>query len=229
MCYHTFSRTPYSLDSNICFWISKMGFFILFEGIEGCGKTTQARMLTRRLSRSAFPATLVQEPGGTATGKAVRRLLKHRVEVQMNPVTELLLFAASRAQLVEEIIRPALNEDRVVVCDRYVQSTLAYQGYGRGLDLRVVETVNEVATRGLAPDLAILLDLDIEKGLRRKGKATDRFEKEGAAFHSRVREGYLEMARSDPARWLVIDADEPRAKIHSTVWKRMQELLLSQK
>ncbi|MFP3975970.1 MAG: dTMP kinase [Dehalococcoidia bacterium] len=206
-----------------------MGFFILFEGIEGCGKTTQARMLSRRLSKSAFPATFVQEPGGTATGKAIRRLLKHRVEVRMDPVTELLLFAASRAQLVEEVIRPALKEDYIVVSDRYLQSTVAYQGYGRGLDIRVVETVNEVATRGLSPDLIILLDLDVEKGLQRKGEAiaTDRFEREDVAFHSRVRQGYLEMARSEPEKWVIIDADEPKAAIHSMVWSRVQELLLS--
>ncbi len=204
-----------------------MGFFILFEGIEGCGKTTQARMLARRLSKSVSPATFVQEPGGTATGKAVRRLLKHRIEVQMNPVTELLLFAASRAQLVEEIIRPALNEDCVVVCDRYVQSTLAYQGYGRELDLQMVQKVNDVATRGLSPDLIILLDLDVERGLQRKGEAaaTDRFEREDVEFHSRVRGGYLEMARSDPERWFVIDANKPRERIHDTVWELVQGLI----
>lgn len=212
---------------RVSFGTYRMGFFIVFEGIEGCGKTTQARMLTRRLSRSGFRVSFVQEPGGTATGKAVRRLLKHRVEVQMNPVTELFLFAASRAQLVEGVIRPALNEGCIVTCDRYVQSTLAYQGYGRGLDLQVVETVNEVATRGLSPDLIILLDLDVERGLQRKGKADDRFQRESVEFHSRVRQGYLEMARSDPERWIVVDADKPWAKVHAAVWSRVQELLSS--
>lgn len=207
--------------------MEKVGSFILFEGIEGSGKTTQARMLNRQLSRLSIPTIFVQEPGSTATGRAIRRMLKQRVEIQMNPLTELLLFATARAQLVEEVICPALDKGYIVVCDRYAQSTLAYQGYGRELNLDIVEAVNNIASKGIYPDLVILLDLATEKGLQRKGKGAtvDRFEKEDLAFHTRVREGYLEMANSNPVGWLIVDADQSRARIRKIVWGHVQQFL----
>ncbi|MDY6912074.1 MAG: dTMP kinase, partial [Chloroflexota bacterium] len=183
-----------------------MGLFVLFEGVEGCGKSTQARALKRRLSDLGFPVVAVKEPGDTDVGRVVRKLLKHRLEIKLNPLTELFLFAVARSQLVAEVIRPALEAGHIVVCDRYTESTLAYQGYGRGLDLESIATTNRIATGGVRPDLIVLPDLDVETGLVRKGSKTtdDRFEREEISFHQRVRQGYLEIAATEPERWLVV-------------------------
>lgn len=201
--------------------------FILFEGVEGSGKTTQTRRLERRLSGRGWKVLRVREPGGTAAGNAVRRLLKHRVEIELTPLTELLLFAAARAQLVSQIIRPALERGIIVIADRFAESTLAYQGYGRGIDLEVIRTVNALATGGLRPDLIVLLDLDPQEGLRRKGTgaANDRFEREALDFHQRVRNGYLEMARAEPNRWLILDASAPAKAVAEAVWQRVRSAL----
>jgi dTMP kinase len=203
-----------------------MSFFITLEGVEGCGKSTQARRLYRQLGRLGVPARLVHEPGVTALGKRVARLLKWADDVNITPMAELLLFNVARAQLVEEEIRPALEKGEVVVCDRYADSTTAYQGYGRGLDMGTVAAVNKAGTGGLVPDLTILLDISPEAGLSRKhGERPDRFEAEAAAFHRRVREGYLELARQEPQRWLVIDATQARDKIAGIIWERVSRLL----
>ncbi|MFO8100870.1 MAG: dTMP kinase [Dehalococcoidia bacterium] len=204
-----------------------MGLFITFEGIEGCGKSTQSKALKRRLSRHGFPALLVKEPGTTAVGRVVRRLLKHRLEVDLDISTEVLLFEVARAQLVAEIIRPALGKDEIVICDRYGESTLAYQGYGRGFDLEVIRTINKMATGGIKPDLIFLLDFEPAEGLKRKGEASasDRFEREEISFHRRVREGYLEMAYADPQRWLLIDGALPKRRISELIWEKIQVVL----
>ena len=146
-----------------------MALFITFEGGEGSGKTLQARALYRRLSQLAIPALLTQEPGGTSLGKKLARWLKWAEEAGILPLTELLMFNASRAQLVEEVIQPNLKGGKVVICDRYADSTTAYQSYGRGLDLEMVKTINNTATRGLKPDLTVLLDIPAEEGLARGG------------------------------------------------------------
>src|SRR3990172_8289901 len=156
-----------------------MSLFITFEGEEGSGKTVQTRALYRRLTRLAIPALLTHEPGGTAAGERIARLVKWAHDAGISSLTELLLFDASRAQLVEEVIQPALKSGKVVICDRYADSTIAYQGYGRGLDLDMVRAVNATATRGLKPDLTILLDIPFEAGLARKAdRKHDRFEQE---------------------------------------------------
>ena len=202
-----------------------MGLFILFEGVEGCGKSTQVRALQRRLSKLGVPVLTVKEPGSTSIGRVARKLLKHRLEIEINPVTELLLFAVARSQLVTEIIRPALERDQIVICDRYSESTLAYQGYGRGVDLETIHTINTIATGGLRPDLIILPDIDVHEGFKRKGakQTNDRFEREEISFHQRVRQGYLEMARAEPNRWLVLDATQPRKKINDAIWEIVRE------
>lgn len=204
-----------------------VGLFVLFEGVEGSGKSTQARALRRRLSGSGFPVLLVKEPGGTAIGDKVGRLLKHGLGIGIHSLTELLLFNASRAQLVAEVIRPALDQNYIVISDRYTESTLAYQGYGRGLELETIETINNLATGGLRPDIIVLLDMEVKEGLRRKGRAAarDRFEREEIAFHRRVRQGYLEMANADPEHWLLIDAAQPRKKIGELIWERVRQSL----
>ena len=199
-----------------------MSLFITFEGGEGSGKSTQARVLHRRLLSMGISALLTHEPGGTPLGKEIRRRLKG--EGESDPQTELLLFNASRAQLVAEVIRPALKSGTVVICDRFFHSTIAYQGYGRGLALDLIEAANNIATQGLEPDLIVLLDLPVEQGLSRK-KLGDRFEREEIAFHQRVRQGYLEMARKDPRRWLVIDGSLPKKEIGRLIWERVEQLL----
>ncbi|MEE8472910.1 MAG: dTMP kinase [Dehalococcoidia bacterium] len=201
-----------------------MGKFIVFEGGDGSGKSTQARSLYRMLVRRGVPALLTHEPGGTDTGQRIRRLVKGGREI--NPVSELLLFAASRGQLVGEVIRPALSRGVVVISDRYADSTRAYQGYGRGLDMATIEAINDMATGGLNPDLTILLDMGAEGGLARKGPApSDRFEREEAGFHRRVREGYLKLARADPGRWLVLDATLPKRKVTEAIWEGVSKVL----
>ena len=203
-----------------------MSLFITFEGGEGCGKSVQAKALYRRLSQLAIPVLLTHEPGGTPLGKRLSHQLKWVDSMDIPPLTELLLFNASRAQLVTEVLRPNLENSINVICDRYADSTTAYQGYGRGLDLQMVKAVNKAATQGLEPNLTVLLDMPVEAGLARKrGKRRDRFEQEEIAFHQRVREGYLKLATNDPERWLVIDGTQSKEKIAQIIWQRVSQLL----
>jgi dTMP kinase len=172
------------------------------------------------------PALLTHEPGVTDLGKRVTRLLKWSGEMPISPLAELMLFNASRAQLVRDVVRPALDAGKAVICDRYADSTTAYQGYGRGLDLVVIGAVNQAATQGLRPDLTILLDLPGEAGLARKaGEKTDRFHGETAAFHRRVRGGYLKMAKEEPGRWLVVDATRDKDRIANEIWQKVSQML----
>ena len=203
-----------------------MALFITFEGGEGSGKSIQARALYRRLSRLAIPVVLTHEPGGTPLGRKLGRWLKWTDDKAITPLTELLLFNAARAQSVTEIIKPNLESGRIVISDRYTDSTTAYQGYGRGLDLEMVKAVNNAATQGIKPDLIALLDISAEAGLARKqNRRHDRFEQETLAFHQRVREGYLKLAREEPQRWLVVDATQSKRKIAETIWQRVRQLL----
>jgi dTMP kinase len=206
-----------------------MVLFITFEGGEGCGKSVQARALYRRLFQLAIPALLIHEPGGTPLGNKIGYWLKWGRNTRIAPLTELLLFNASRAQLVAEVIQPSLKGGKVVISDRFFDSTIAYQSYGRRLDQTMVESICRAATRGLKPDLTVLLDIPAEEGLARKSaKKHDRFEEEDLAFHRRVRSGYLKMAKEEPKRWLVIDATQPKEKIAETIWQRVRQLLKNQ-
>jgi dTMP kinase len=202
-----------------------LGLFITFEGGEGCGKSTQSRLLLKKLEQQNIPVVLTHEPGGTALGNELRKTLKRKRDSSISPQAELFLLAASRAQLVAEVIRPALEEGKVVLCDRFTHSTMVYQGYGRGLDFTAIKMVNNMATRHLNPDLIILLDISPEQGLARKRSLQDRFELEDLSFHRRVREGYLKMAAAEPDRWLVIDASLPKGKIAEIIWDRVSQLL----
>ncbi|MCL0094426.1 dTMP kinase [Dehalococcoidales bacterium] len=205
-----------------------MALFITFEGGEGCGKSVQARALYKRLSQLAIPALLTHEPGGTPFGKKLGRWLKWAQNTHISPLTELLLFNASRARLIDEVIQPNLKNGKIVICDRYADSTIAYQSYGRGLDLEMVKVINDAATQGLKPDLTVLLDMPAEAGLGRKRvKRQDRFEKADIAFHQRVRDGYLKLAANDPGRWLVVDASQSKRKIAQIIWQRVSQLLPS--
>ena len=201
-----------------------MGILIVFEGGEGSGKSTQARRLYSRLRRQGHPGLLTHEPGGTVFGEGVRRILKRGVSVA--PPTWLFLFSAARAQLLEEVVRPALARGEAVVCDRYVPSTIAYQGYGHGLSLEMVSMVTEAATQGLRPDVVVLLDMPPDVGLQRRAeRGRDRFEAEALEFHERVREGYLKQAEEEPERWLVVDATLPKGRVAEVIWQRVEPLL----
>lgn len=190
--------------------------FITFEGPDGSGKTTQIQLLYRYLREQGYPVYLTREPGGTSIGDQIRAVLHDVRNTEMRPEAEILLYSASRAQLVGQVIRPRLAAGDVVLCDRYAESTLAYQGYGRQLDLPTLRAITAFATGGLRPDLIVYLDLPVEEGLRRRlaayqtcGEEWNRLDQEEVAFHRRVRAGYLEMAASEPDRWLVLDAMQP--------------------
>jgi dTMP kinase len=193
-----------------------LSLFITFEGPDGSGKTTQAQLLYEYLQKRGYPVFLTREPGGTGIGDQVREVLHSLENTEMLPRTEILLYSASRAQLVGQIIRPHLVRGEIVLCDRYADSTLAYQGYGHGLDLQVLQVITAFATSGLKPDLTIYLDMDVEEGLRRKlaahqtGEAEwNRMDQQELAFHRRVRQGYLQMAAAEPERWVIIEAAQP--------------------
>ena len=204
---------------------SRQGLLITFEGGDGAGKSTQARRLRSRLARAGHSVRLAAEPGGTALGQRLRRLLKFSRH-EITPQAELLLFLASRAQLTHEVILPALAEGAIVICDRYADSTAAYQGYGRGLDLESIHRLNAGATQGLRPHLTVLLDAPPEEALQRRApEARDRMERGAASFRDRVREGYRELARNEPDRWLVVDARLPKAEVARRVWERVSPLL----
>jgi dTMP kinase len=184
------------------------GKFISFEGIEGTGKSTQARLLQQSLLGLGYEVILTEEPGGTLISLRIREILLSVDHTNMKPITELLLYNAARAQHIEEVILPALNRGAVVITDRFTDSTFAYQGYGRGIDLKLLESIDKIATNGLRPDMTMLLDLDVETGLTRNRRInkTDRLELEDVEFHKRVRKGYHELAAKEPERIKVLDA-----------------------
>lgn len=201
------------------------GVFITLEGPEGSGKTYQIAALGDCLRQQGYDVLQTREPGGTAIGDQVRAILGNLENTAMRPRTEILLFQASRAQLVEEVLRPHLESGGVVVCDRYADSTLAYQGYGHGFDLKQLRSLIEFATGGLKPDLTLLLDVDVREGLRRKtrGGEWNRLDAYAVEFHERVRRGYLEMARQDPQRWVKVDAAQPPEQVQAV----LREIVLS--
>lgn len=209
--------------------MTRTGVFITFEGPEGGGKTTQIRLLAAWLRNQGYDILLTREPGGTRIGDAVRAILLNPEHTEMRPQTEILLFSAARAQLVGERILPHLERGGVVLCDRFADSTLAYQGYGRQLDLAVLRSITAFATGSLTPHLTICPDLPVAEGLRRKqgGDMTEwnRMEREQQAFHQRVREGFLALAAAEPDRWLVVDALQPIDQIQTIIRQRVARLL----
>ncbi len=200
------------------------GLLITFEGLEGAGKTTQASRLRFALEEKGYPVTLVREPGGTPIGEAVRNLLRDPRYKDIAPLTEVFLFAASRSQLVDQIIRPQLGEGTIVICDRFCDTTLAYQGYGRGVHPTQIREICDMCTWGVSPDLTFLLDIEPARGLARVRTrsvetltALDRFENLDLAFYERVREGYLDIAYDEPFRFRVLDAKMEADALHSTI------------
>lgn len=202
------------------------GLFITLEGIDGCGKSTQSEMLARSLEARGFDIALTRQPGGTPLGERVRKIVLANASADLSPMAELLLYAADRAQHVSEFIRPAIESGRIVICDRYTDSTVAFQGYGRGLSLEIIEELNRLATEGLAPDLTILLDLmpglararlDARQSEVASEKGMTRFEDEASEFHARIREGYKKLATMHPSRIRAIDASGSSQKTHEAV------------
>lgn len=202
--------------------------FITFEGGEGSGKTTQIDLLRMVLEARACPVTVTREPGGTPLGEQVRSILLAQNEIEISPYAEAMLFNAARAQLMKDVIAPALRMGHIVLCDRFADSTLAYQGYGRGMDMTSLLTLNGIATDWTTPNLTILLDLPVEVGRRRKRSAGEwnRLDAEEAAFHTAVRDGYLNMANMNPRRWLVVDATRSILKVHEQIWRVVEERLV---
>ena len=192
--------------------MSLEGLFITFEGLEGAGKSTQAKLLAERLEKAGYPVTLVREPGGTAVGEALRGILADSAYDDMSPLTEVFLFAASRSQLVEQVIRPRLGEGTIVICDRFTDATLAYQGYGRGVHPTQIREISDICSWGVRPDLTFLIDIEPARGLSRVRTRSvetltkmDRFEQLDLGFYERVREGYMEIATEEPFRFRVLD------------------------
>jgi len=194
--------------------------FITLEGPEGSGKTSQMAPLADFLRQLGNSVVTLREPGGSDIGEQIRGVIMELNNTAMNPRTEILLFLASRAQFVEEIVRPTLNAGQWVLCDRYADSTLAYQGYGHQVDLDILRRLLDFATGGLIPDLTLLLDIETNTGLSRKRKAGGEWNRLDAyppEFHQRVRQGYLELARQEPQRWVVIDASQPLEMVQSAM------------
>lgn len=204
------------------------GVFISFEGPEGAGKSTQTKLLQAALERAGYAVTLTREPGGTPLGDAVRNVVLLNLDLEVTPLSEFLLYSASRAQLVRDVITPALQAQHVVICDRYADSSLAYQGYGRGLNLAFLREVTWEATGGLRPHVTVLLDLEPSIGLARASSrgAKDRLELADLAFHQRVRDGFLELAGLEPERFLVVDAMLPEQMIHESILSAVAGSLL---
>lgn len=217
-----------------------MGFFITFEGVEGCGKTTQMEMLRDHLEWKEKAVIAVREPGGTMLGEKIRTLLLNSEQweegEELSHLSELFMYEACRAQLIVNVIKPALDADKIVLCDRYTDSTISYQCFGRGLEKKAVDWVNEWVSGGLVPDLTILIDYPADKGLERArariesrahgniAHKEDRFEKEDVEFHRRVRDGYLKLAEAEPGRIKVVDGDSDIAAIHKRICEIVKEL-----
>ena len=195
--------------------------FITLEGPDGSGKTSQVEPLAKYLEKQGYSILVTREPGGTPLGNRIRSVLFDLEHTEMHPRTETLLFLASRAQLVAQVIRPHLAGNGIVLSDRYTDSTLAYQGYGHGNDVEQLRCLLEFATWGLKPDLTILFDLDVELGLRRRAGGGDwnRLDAYGLSFHQRVREGYHQLVKSEPHRWVVVDAQQPPEQVQAAVRK----------
>lgn len=201
------------------------GWFVTFEGPEGSGKTTQLHLMAPWLESQNIPVVVTREPGGTPVGESIREVLHDCAHTEITSETEILLYSASRAQHVAEIVRPAIEAGKVVLCDRFSDSTYAYQGYGRGLSLSDLRQITTFATQSLTPDLTLYLDVPPEVGLQRRktsGEALNRLDRESLAFHQRVRAGYLELMKADPGRWRYVDA----TGTPDAIQERLREILL---
>jgi len=186
------------------------GKFITFEGSEGCGKSTQSKLIYDYLKSKGYPVVYLREPGGVRVSEKIRGILLDP-KSQMNPVCETLLYMAARAQVVQEVIKPAILKGRIVICDRFLDSTLAYQGYGLGIDIKFIKITGEFVSLGIKPDLTIFLDLPVKKGLKYRHLVKDRIEERSLAYHLRVRNGYLKLAAQEPKRIKIVKVEKDKA------------------
>jgi len=203
--------------------MSKKGYFITFEGAEGSGKSTQIRNAVAFLKKKGRSVVMLREPGGTRISEAIRNILLDKDLKEMSHITELLLYLAARAQIVHEKILPALKSGKVVICDRFEDSTRAYQGFGRKIPLAEIEAASKLVRGSLKPDLTFLLDIDITKGLKRGGRH-DRIEREALSFHERVRRGFLVLAKKEPRRMVVLDTSKPMESVSQKVRERLERV-----
>ena len=203
------------------------GLFVSMEGPDGAGKSTQIEQLRAYLTARGYDVIITREPGGTVISEAIRQIILNKEYTEMSPNTELLLYAAARAQLVQEVIRPALDAGKAVICDRFLESSVVYQGIARGLGVEKVYAVNDYALEGLRPQLTILLDLSAEEGLRRKKNQAelDRMEAQSTAFHEKVAQGYRDLAALAPERIVTIDATQDIETIHAAIVEKVEKLL----
>lgn len=207
------------------------GFLISFEGSEGSGKSTQISRIAERFEAAGYEIVVTREPGGTPIGEEIRHILMHAVESDaMMPETELLLFAASRAQLVREVILPAVNAGKIVLCDRFMDSTTVYQGVARNIQSEPVHLINTFAVGNMVPDVTVVIDLDAETGLQRvrhrANDMPDRMEKENIEFYQKVRNGYLMLAKAMPERFVVVDGELPKAELEERIWKELRQRVI---
>lgn len=199
------------------------GLFITFEGPDGCGKTTQMKLLAEYFEKKGKEVVLTREPGGKGLGEKVREILLN-YDGEVSDRCESFLFLADRAQNIDIIVNPAVKEGKIVLCDRHIDSTVAYQGYGRGLNIDRINMLNNLATNGKKPDLTLVFDVDVETSMKRVGKEKDRMESAGIDFHNRVRKGYLELAKQEPKRIKVLDATKSIEEIHKDVINILAEV-----
>lgn len=202
------------------------GLFITFEGADGCGKTTQLNLLKDYLINTGYNVVVTREPGGKGLGEKIREILLN-YDGEVSNQCESFLFLADRAQNIDITVKPAIKQGTIVLCDRHIDSTVAYQGYGRGLDIDEINKLNNLATNGLKPDLTLVFDVDIQTSMKRVGDEKDRMESSGIEFFNKVRNGYLELAKNEPDRIKVIDSTQTIEKVHSDVINVVEKLLVN--
>ncbi|MDD4953993.1 MAG: dTMP kinase [Candidatus Omnitrophica bacterium] len=202
------------------------GKFITFEGSEGCGKSTQSNLLYQYLKKRGKRVLYLREPGGTSVSEKIRKILLDTKNGSMKPLCEMLLYMAARAQVVEELIQPALRSGKVVICDRFLDSTLAYQGFGLGMDIKDIKLVGNIATAGIKPNLTIFLDLPVKKGLKHRLECCDRIEKRALAYHNRVRRGYLTLAGLEPSRIKVVRVEKDKFDTQDKIRKIVERYVI---
>ncbi len=205
--------------------MTKKGKFITFEGSEGCGKSTQSKLLSAYLESKGYSVVYLREPGGTKISEKIREILLDAKNHWMSSVCEMLLYMSARAQIVDEVIKPALKQGKIVISDRFLDSTLAYQGYGLGMDINVIKDIGNITTQGIKPDLTVLLDVPLKKGLRYRDGVKDRIEQRPLAYHSRVRKGYFQLAKLEPERIKIVKVDEDKTVTRDKIRKLVDNLL----
>ncbi len=205
--------------------VNKKGIFITFEGGEGAGKSTQAKLLEKHLKNSGKKVLLLREPGTTAIGEKIRKLISKNTE-ELDPLTELFLFSAARKELIKKIIKPALTQNTIVICDRYIDSTIAYQHFGRNINLKTIQSIIALTTVNLMPDLTILLDINYKEMLKRKPNNLDYFEREDEEFHKKIQNGYNKLAKQEPKRWKKVNATLQEKEISQIIIKTVNQLEL---